>query len=175
MLPVVVQTTTQREDASFWGRLVRFQHQSGREQEVHKLTCERAIALLVQGALGALALLSLVWKRSRENPQRPLLIWFGPLIGPSICLLLTFAVGYYRFFDASKQVWGSVLVHIANLLLSMLSSGQFTTEPTPKSVSRMFRRHGGDDHDSTYHANPCSFYLLNLAIDVRSFYPHHPY
>ena len=47
-----------------------------RIKEVYKLTCGRAIALFIQGALGALALLSLVWKRSRENPQRPLLIWF---------------------------------------------------------------------------------------------------
>jgi len=100
-------------------------------------------ALFVQGALGALALLSLVWKRSRENPQRPLLIWF---------------------FDASKQVWGSILVHFANLLLSMLSSGQFSTEPTPQTIGKLFRRHG-DDEDK-YHANLCSFYLLNLAIDT---------
>lgn len=116
---------------------------SGGADDDTKGRCELlgSFALFVQGALGALALLSLVWKRSRENPQRPLLIWF---------------------FDASKQVWGSVLVHIANLLLSMLSSGQFSTEPTPKSVAR---RHG-DVNDEVYHANPCSFYLLNLAIDT---------
>lgn len=33
------------------------------------------IALFVQAALGGMALLSLVWKRSRESPQRPLKIW----------------------------------------------------------------------------------------------------
>lgn len=33
------------------------------------------IALFTQAALGGLALLSLVWKRSRESPQRPLKIW----------------------------------------------------------------------------------------------------
>ncbi|KAI5797965.1 vacuolar membrane protein-domain-containing protein [Peziza echinospora] len=95
-------------------------------------------ALFIQALLGALALLSLVWKRSRETPQRPVLIWF---------------------FDVSKQVWGSVLVHIANLLLSMLSSGQFSTDPTPKAVL-------DDGDDDSYHANPCSFYLLNLGIDT---------
>ena len=84
-------------------------------------------ALFIQAALGALALLSLVYKRWRERPQRPIKIWA---------------------FDASKQVIGSVLLHIANLLMSMLSSGQFTVK-------------AGD-----YQANPCSFYLLNLAIDV---------
>lgn len=75
-------------------------------------------------------------------------------------------IGSHRFFDASKQVWGSILVHIANLLLSLLSSGQLSTEPTPKTIGAMFRRHGEGEHDSEYHANPCSFYLLNLAIDV---------
>ena len=84
-------------------------------------------ALFIQGALGALALLSLVYKRWRERPQRPVKIWA---------------------FDASKQVVGSALLHIANLFLSMVSSGQFTVK--------------ADD----YQANPCSFYLLNLAIDV---------
>lgn len=87
-------------------------------------------AILVQAALGGLALLSLVYKRWRERPQRPVKIWA---------------------FDASKQVVGSVLLHLANLLLSMVSSGDMTAGP-PAS---------GD-----YKANPCSFYLLNLGIDV---------
>lgn len=85
-------------------------------------------ALFVQGALGLLALLSLVFKRWRERPQRPVKIWA---------------------FDASKQVVGSALLHVANLLLSMISSGELTNV---KAVD--------------YQANPCSFYLLNLAIDV---------
>lgn len=91
-------------------------------------------ALFIQGALGVLALLVLVFKRWRERPQRPIKIWA---------------------FDASKQVVGSALLHIANLLMSMLSSGQLTIK-------------AGD-----YQANPCSFYLLNLAIDV-SFKPRLP-
>ena len=86
-------------------------------------------ALFIQGALGALALLSLVYKRWRERPQRPVKIWA---------------------FDASKQVVGSMLLHIANLFMSMVSSGQFTVKA------------------EDYQANPCSFYLLNLAIDVSS-------
>ena len=88
-------------------------------------------ALFIQGSLGILALLVLVFKRWRERPQRPLKIWA---------------------FDASKQVVGSALLHVTNLLMSMLSSGQLTIK-------------AGD-----YQANPCSFYLLNLAIDV-SFLP----
>ena len=86
-------------------------------------------SLFIQGALGVLALLSLVYKRWRERPQRPVKIWA---------------------FDASKQVVGSMLLHIANLLMSMVSSGQLTVKA------------------ADYQANPCSFYLLNLAIDVSS-------
>lgn len=102
-------------------------------------------AILVQGALGVLALSSLVYKRWRERPQRPLKIWA---------------------FDASKQVFGSVLLHLANLLMSMFSSGQIkwiaqasinTAEAASKSVKTTA---------TEYQPNPCSFYLLNLAIDT---------
>jgi hypothetical protein len=102
-------------------------------------------ALLVQLALGALALLALVYKRWRERPQRPVKIWF---------------------FDASKQVFGSVLVHIANVFLSMLTSGRFSVKLQDVAVTttRMLVRRAEDD----YTPNPCSFYLLNLGIDVSS-------
>ncbi|POR36153.1 Vacuolar membrane protein [Tolypocladium paradoxum] len=100
-------------------------------------------ALLVQAALGALALLSLVYKRWRERPQRPLKIWF---------------------FDVSKQVFGSVLVHIANIFMSMLTSGRFSIKLEPGPTQRLMAR--GDD--DPYIPNPCSFYLLNLAIDVST-------
>jgi len=84
-------------------------------------------SIVIQGALGALALLSLVYKRWRERPQRPVKIWA---------------------FDVSKQVFGSLLLHLVNLLISMVSSGSLTVKP------------------GEYQANPCSFYLLNLAIDT---------
>ena len=100
-------------------------------------------ALLVQLALGALALLALVYKRWRERPQRPVKIWF---------------------FDASKQVFGSALLHVANVLMSMLTSGRFSVSLEPAAVSttaaRLLRR------AEEYTPNPCSSYLLNLAIDV---------
>lgn len=100
-------------------------------------------ALIVQGALGLLAVSSLIFKRYRETPRRPLKIWF---------------------FDASKQVFGSVLLHLANILMSMLSSGSFDvaakTAATPQYA-------GADEEGKV--PNPCSFYLLNLAIDVSSF------
>ncbi|KAJ5017368.1 Store-operated calcium entry regulator STIMATE [Colletotrichum sp. SAR 10_99] len=101
-----------------------------------------SFALIVQAALGGLALLSLVYKRWRERPQRPVKIWF---------------------FDVSKQVFGSVLVHIANVFMSMLTSGRFsvTLDPaTTANVRRLVTR------EEDYTPNPCSFYLLNLAIDT---------
>lgn len=92
-------------------------------------------ALIVQAGLGLLALLSLVWKRYRERPRRPLKIWF---------------------FDASKQVFGSVLLHIANLFISMFSSGEYQISSKAKLLQ-----------DQTGHrTNPCSFYLINIAVDV---------
>ncbi|KAF2012268.1 hypothetical protein BU24DRAFT_397253 [Aaosphaeria arxii CBS 175.79] len=89
-------------------------------------------ALIVQGALGLLAVSSLVYKRWRETPRRPLKIWF---------------------FDVSKQVFGSVLLHLANIVMSMFSSGKF--DVAAKTVA-----------EDGQQPNPCSFYLLNLAIDT---------
>ncbi|KAL3417387.1 hypothetical protein PVAG01_11387 [Phlyctema vagabunda] len=99
-------------------------------------------AIFVQGALGGCALLALVYKRWRERPQRPIKIWS---------------------FDVSKQVVGSILVHMANLLMSMMSSGQFDLKVSPATVAVQTRQ-AGDPGD--YSPNPCSFYLLNLAIDT---------
>ena len=98
-------------------------------------------ALVVQGALGALALLVLVLKRWRERPRRPVKIWF---------------------FDASKQVVGSILLHLANLFMSMLSSGDFDAASQVQEIATALQ------DDQGRRPNPCSFYLLNLAIDVCS-------
>ncbi|KAH8180001.1 STIMATE family protein [Sarocladium implicatum] len=103
-------------------------------------------ALLVQLALGGLALLALVYKRWRERPQRPVKIWF---------------------FDVSKQVFGSVLVHAANVFMSMLTSGSFSINEMEPVTTRLMKR--GTETDDGYVPNPCSWYLLNLAIDVSWF------
>ena len=106
-----------------------------------------SFALLVQAALGGLALLSLVYKRWRERPQRPVKIWF---------------------FDVSKQVFGSVLVHIANIFISMLTSGGFSITASSAAGATAAANEDDARRDQPYIPNPCSFYLLNLAIDVRS-------
>ncbi|KAJ5567162.1 hypothetical protein N7535_006468 [Penicillium sp. DV-2018c] len=85
-----------------------------------------SFSVFVQVALGGLALLSLVYKRWRERPQRPLKVWA---------------------FDVSKQVFGSVMLHLLNLLMSMFAAGQLEIR-------------------QSYKPNPCSFYMLNLGIDT---------
>ena len=110
-------------------------------------------ALIVQMALGALALLSLVYKRWRERPQRPVKIWF---------------------FDVSKQVVGSMLVHVVNVFMSILTSGKVHVEletgtpgaphPVAQAARGLVRRAAEE-----FVPNPCSLYLLNLAIDVSPF------
>ncbi|KAL5624617.1 hypothetical protein BROUX41_004677 [Berkeleyomyces rouxiae] len=104
-----------------------------------------SFALFVQLALGALAMMSLVWKRYRERPQRPVKIWF---------------------FDASKQVFGSVLVHAANVFMAMLTSGRFDVKLQPRTVYHVRMLMRRDDDPDAYQPNPCSWYLLNLAVDT---------
>jgi hypothetical protein len=105
-------------------------------------------ALLIQGSLGILALMSLVWKRYRETPRRPLKVWS---------------------FDVSKQVLGSVLLHLANLLMAMFSSGalDITKAASAQQTAAAAAAASFVQDDRQDKPNPCSFYLLNLAIDVR--------
>ncbi|KAL2844327.1 vacuolar membrane protein-domain-containing protein [Aspergillus pseudoustus] len=99
---------------------------SGDDEDTGECRLLGPFSILVQASLGMLALLSLVYKRWRERPQRPLKVWA---------------------FDASKQVFGSSMLHLLNLVMSMFSAGQF-------------------EITSHYKPNPCSFYLLNLGIDT---------
>lgn len=92
-------------------------------------------AIYVQAFLGLLALLSLVWKRYRERPRRPVKVWF---------------------FDVSKQVFGSVLLHVANLAMSELSAGDYELSSSTKQV----------EHGTGRQLNPCSFYFINIAVDT---------
>src|SRR5215469_6931378 len=104
-------------------------------------------SLLVQAALGALALLSLVYKRWRERPRRPVKIWL---------------------FDVSKQVFGAIILHVLNLLLSMLSSGRFDSAKSTTYIASSSSSSSSSGGGEREEPNGCSFYLLNLAIDVRS-------
>lgn len=97
----------------------------------------------MQLALGGLALLALVFKRWRERPQRPVKVWA---------------------FDVSKQVVGSVLLHAANLVMSMLSSGRLSIKVEDVIEAR------DESASAAGGPNPCSFYFLNLLIDVSCLY-----
>lgn len=101
-------------------------------------------ALFVQGALGIVAVLSLVLKRWRETPRRPWKIWF---------------------FDVSKQVLGAMLIHVLNLFMSMLGAGDLA------SAAQKVVTPSDEDDGGRRLPNPCSYYLLNLGIDVSSVTP----
>jgi hypothetical protein len=131
-VPIVAPSTTAAAQAS---------PKDGEDSGESKCNLLGDFALLVQGALGLLAVSSLAVKRLREHPRRPLKIWF---------------------FDVSKQVFGSVLLHLANVLMSMLSSGEF--DVLSEAQATALPAAASDDGTQP---NPCSFYLLNLAIDVR--------
>lgn len=107
-----------------------------RQAECHLLG---PFALIVQAALGAVAVLSLVWKRYRETPKRPWKIFF---------------------FDVSKQVVGSMLTHVLNLAMSMFSTVDMVNAVAHASVE------GAKNDPEGRMPNPCSYYLLNLGIDV---------
>lgn len=67
--------------------------------EVDKRSCRLLgpTALVVQALMGILVILSLVYKRHREEPRRPWRIWM---------------------FDVSKQIIGQMFVHGVNVLIS---------------------------------------------------------
>ncbi|KAL0950209.1 hypothetical protein HGRIS_010201 [Hohenbuehelia grisea] len=75
----------------------------GKYPDVDRHSCRLLgpTALVVQGLMGVLVILSLVYKRHRESPKRPWRIWL---------------------FDVSKQVVGQMFVHGVNVLVSDLIS-----------------------------------------------------
>lgn len=93
-------------------------------------------ALMIQAGLGVLALLSLVWKRQRERPRRPVKVWL---------------------FDVSKQVFGSVLLHLLNLVMSEIPASKgYDIQAQAKNIK----------DETGRRPNPCSFYLINIAVDT---------
>lgn len=133
----------------------------------------------MQCVLGALALLALVYKRQMERPKRPSKVWL---------------------LDVSKQVLGSFLIHMTNLVASafIATGGAAAGGGAGVAVGKevllspgylpgwlvLVRKLGlppaadatvGSDVVSVATTataaaqppNPCSYYLLNLGIDVR--------
>ncbi|KAJ3089785.1 hypothetical protein HK102_005512 [Quaeritorhiza haematococci] len=87
---------------------------SSLSEEPPALHCELmdGFAIYVQIVLGCIALSSLIVKRSREHPKRPVVIWA---------------------FDTSKQAIAASMVHFTNVFLSYISGksadGSDTTNP----------------------------------------------
>ncbi|RHZ68931.1 hypothetical protein Glove_292g51 [Diversispora epigaea] len=65
-------------------------------------------AIFVQIVLAAIALSTLIYKRHRERPQRPLRIWL---------------------YDVSKQVIGACMMHSLNIIFSYFSGSTANTNP----------------------------------------------
>nr|CAG8557169.1 6337_t:CDS:2 [Entrophospora candida] len=74
-------------------------------------------AIVVQVLLGAIACSTLIYKRHRERPQRPLLIWF---------------------YDVSKQVLGAGIVHGLNILFSYIAGSHNTEDTNPYCTIGVF-------------------------------------
>ncbi|CAB4406652.1 unnamed protein product [Rhizophagus irregularis] len=72
------------------------------EQTPHEQNCVLVdnFAIFVQVLLGAIAFSTLIYKRHRERPQRPLRIWF---------------------YDVSKQLLGAGIVHGLNIIVSYIA------------------------------------------------------
>jgi hypothetical protein len=92
--------------------------------------------------MGVLVILSLVFKRFRESPQRPWKIWrVSPhyLLCTTKSLMHNFFVS--RLFDVNKQVIGQMFVHGVNVAIS-------------------------DVLQRISEGNACVFYFLNILIDT---------
>ncbi|KAJ3755894.1 vacuolar membrane protein-domain-containing protein [Lentinula raphanica] len=83
-------------------------NEDGSYPDVDRHSCQLLgpTALIVQGLMGILVILSLIYKRQREKPMRPWRIWL---------------------FDVSKQIVGQMFVHGVNVLISDLLS-HFSSE-----------------------------------------------
>ena len=106
-------------------------------------TCElmSSFAIFVQLLLATLAFSTLIFKRSKERPMRPLKVWYVCRKRPTATdccthrpfnlLLITFPC-ISRLYDVSKQIVGGVVIHSLNLLAATifgLSSEQKDSNP----------------------------------------------
>lgn len=88
--------------------------------------------------MGVLVILSLVYKRFRESPQRPWRIWYCK----SLCILHR-PYTILRLFDVNKQIVGQMFVHGVNVAIS----------DTLQRISE---------------GNACVFYFLNILVDTTA-------
>lgn len=80
-------------------------------QRVAKCELLGPFAILVQSSLGAIAVISLFYKRHIEIPRRPFKVWF---------------------FDVSKQLSGAVVIHFLNIAMSADNDyGTFKQKTSP--------------------------------------------
>lgn len=105
------------------------------------------LALVIQATMGLIAILTLLFKRSREHPQRPLWVWV---------------------FDVSKQIFGALGLHFINLLLSTNNASPSSAVASPLMTLTSFVVSG----NSTVKPEPepgssaCTWYFLNMFLDT---------
>lgn len=104
-----------------------------------RISSSKIVFQIVQGLMGVLVILSLVYKRHRETPKRPWKIWFA--LSSEELPLSDQLLWSFRVFDVSKQVAGQSFVHGINLL----ASGLFSLHTD---------------------GNACVSYFLNILIDT---------
>lgn len=92
------------------------------------------VSILIQSCLGLIAMSSLVVKRLYEHPKRPWKVWF---------------------FDVSKQVFGSLGIHLLNLFLSLF-----------RSKGETFVQGDTNGPDDSGDIGECDWYFLNLLMDT---------
>lgn len=103
------------------------------------------LALVIQATMGLIAILTLLYKRSREHPQRPLWVWV---------------------FDVSKQIFGALGLHFINLLLSTnnASSASLAVSPVTTLISVLVS--GNSKPEPEPGSNACTWYFLNMFLDT---------
>jgi hypothetical protein len=109
-------------------------------QEQSEASCQLmdSFSILIQLCLAFTALLTLLYKRSQESPQRPLQIWCVIYV---INTYKSYIYNYNRALDVSKQFIGAGMVHFINIAISNYAANNTTS-------------------------NQCVWYFLNVAIDT---------
>ena len=95
-------------------------------------------AALAQASLLAVVLATLLWKRAREHPRRPLDVWGA---------------------DVAKQVLGSGAAHAAGMAVALLAAAAQAQQQAPPSASAPASAPGGA-------ASECGWYAVAFAVDT---------
>ncbi|CDR44001.1 CYFA0S13e01354g1_1 [Cyberlindnera fabianii] len=103
------------------------------------------VSIFIQTCLGLIAMSSLVLKRYYEHPKRPWKVWL---------------------FDVSKQVLGSLGIHLLNLFVSLFKSKVPIFGILMGSNDGTIGGSDGDGDGDLGDIGECDWYFLNLLMDT---------